>query len=88
MNTRLRHARRFLVLLVMLFPVLSRGEDWQRDKRDLLTHFANMYNPCVVETGGEHRFRMWFFGWAVGPSATPAYQIGAATPSFAPAQRT
>jgi len=42
------------------------GGNWQRDPRPLLTHFDNMYNPCVVETGGEHRFRMWFFGWATG----------------------
>ncbi|MEM7393397.1 MAG: hypothetical protein AAF492_13720, partial [Verrucomicrobiota bacterium] len=39
-------------------------EPWQRDRRSLLTHFVNMYNPCVVETGGAYRYRMWFFGWA------------------------
>jgi len=39
-------------------------DGWQRDQRSLLTKFNNMYNPCVVETGGEYRFRMWFFGWA------------------------
>jgi len=37
---------------------------WQRSKRSLLTNFNNMYNPCVVETGGEFRYGMWFFGWA------------------------
>lgn len=47
------------------------AEEWQRDKRDLLTNFANMYQPCVVETGGEYRYRMWFFGWAVGPVGNP-----------------
>jgi hypothetical protein len=40
------------------------AEEWQRDKRVLLTNFNNMYQPCVVETGGEYRYRMWFFGWA------------------------
>jgi len=38
--------------------------EWQRDERSLLTNFNNMYNPCVVETDGEYRFKMWFFGWA------------------------
>ena len=42
------------------------GAEWQRDSRPLLTNFDNMYQPCVVETGGEYRFRMWFFGWAWG----------------------
>jgi len=37
---------------------------WERDARPLLTNFNNMYNPCVVETGGEYRYKMWFFGWA------------------------
>jgi len=40
------------------------GEGWQRDKRSLLTNFNNMYNPCVVETGGVYAYKMWFFGWA------------------------
>ena len=39
---------------------------WQRNGRNLLTNFNNMYNPCVVETGGEYRFKIWFFGWATG----------------------
>lgn len=33
-------------------------------QHSLLTNFNNMYNPCVVETGGEYRYKMWFFGWA------------------------
>lgn len=37
---------------------------WQRDKHNLLTNFNNMYQPCVVETGGEYPYKMWFFGWA------------------------
>ena len=45
----------------------STGE-WERDPRSLLTSFNNMYNPCVVETGGEYRYKMWFFGWAAGHS--------------------
>ena len=40
---------------------------WQRDKKDLLWGFSNMYQPCVVEIpGGDYRYKMWFFGWAVG----------------------
>ncbi|TSA31584.1 MAG: hypothetical protein D4R65_10960 [Verrucomicrobiaceae bacterium] len=37
---------------------------WQRETTPLLSGFVNMYNPCVVETGGEWRYRMWFFGWS------------------------
>jgi predicted GH43/DUF377 family glycosyl hydrolase len=49
----------------MLFGTVAvAGQKWERDKRLLLTNFNNMYNPCVVETGGEYRFKMWFFGWA------------------------
>ena len=39
-------------------------EKWQRDNASLLANFNNMYNPCVVEVGGEYRYLMWFFGWA------------------------
>jgi hypothetical protein len=48
------------------FFVARTGSDsqWQRDQRDLLTNFDNMYQPCVVETGGEYPYKMWFFGWA------------------------
>lgn len=42
------------------------GEGWQRSGRPLLTNFDNMYGPCVVETPGAYRYRMWFFGWAAG----------------------
>jgi len=45
--------------------VVSRGT-WQRNDRSLLTNFDNMYAPCVVETPGKYRYRMWFFGWASG----------------------
>ena len=37
---------------------------WQRDAAPLLWGFNNMYNPCVLEVGGDWRYRMWFFGWA------------------------
>ena len=46
------------------------GSQWQRDPRSLLTNFNNMYNPCVVETGGLYRYRMWFFGWAADATNT------------------
>ena len=38
----------FLLLTVMTAP----AADWERNKTPLLTNFNNMYNPCVVETGG------------------------------------
>ncbi len=57
--------------LSLLLVAAAPAAEWERDKRDLLTNFANMYNPCVVETGGDYRYRMWFFGWAVGPIGNP-----------------
>ncbi len=40
---------------------------WERAKEDLLWGFSNMYQPCVREIPGEeYRYKMWFFGWAVG----------------------
>jgi len=42
------------------------GDSWERNARSLLTNFNNMYGPCVVDTGGSYRYRMWFFGWAAG----------------------
>lgn len=57
-----------LPLCLLVLATLSRAPvaapAWQRDAQPLLTNFNNMYNPCVVETGGAYRFRMWFFGWA------------------------
>jgi hypothetical protein len=54
--------------LIAVFCILTghafSEQGWQRDSRNLLTNFNNMYNPCVVETDGEYRFKMWFFGWA------------------------
>jgi len=52
--------------LALTAIVAAAGADWERDTRPLLTNFDNMYNPCVVETGGEYRYKMWFFGWAAG----------------------
>lgn len=51
-------------VLLLSCALSSAEEQWQRDKRSLLTNFNNMYNPCVIETGGEYRYKMWFFGWA------------------------
>lgn len=67
----------FIALLCLTLPAFNvRAEsDWERDPQPLLWNFVNMYNPCVVETGGEYRFKMWFFGW----SATHANQ-GASWP--------
>ena len=40
---------------------------WERPKRDLISGFSNMYQPCVVQVPDKaYPFRMWFFGWAVG----------------------
>jgi len=58
--------RASLLAFAVLLSTHLAAAQWQRDPRPLLTRFDNMYNPCVVETGGEHRFRMWFFGWAAG----------------------
>jgi len=55
----------WLLALTSAVPCVSDEQGgWQRVKGDLLWNFNNMYNPCVVETGGEYRFKMWFFGWA------------------------
>lgn len=38
---------------------------WQRDGRDLIHNFHNMYQPCVIEIPDpDYPYRMWFFGWA------------------------
>jgi len=52
------------LLLYVSFAHADPGPQWQRDNSSLLTNFNNMYNPCVVETEGEYRYLMWFFGWA------------------------
>lgn len=58
--------RVFLLPFILGWVYPCAAGEWQRDPKPLLTNFDNMYNPCVVETGGEHRYRMWFFGWAAG----------------------
>ncbi len=57
--------------LIIIFAVASSvcsdaSEKWQRDKTPLITNFNNMYQPCVVETGEDYKYKMWFFGWAAG----------------------
>ncbi len=47
--------------------------EWERDPAPLLTNFINMYQPCVVEVGGDWRYKMWFFGWKSGPGADSIY---------------
>ena len=56
-------------------PCCGSLSNWQRDSKPLLTNFDNMYQPCVVEVGGEWRYRMWFFGWALaeGPRVDAIY---------------
>lgn len=67
------------LVVSMLFPAIAIAQDpdlnrpyqemsaWERDKKDLLWGFSNMYQPCVVPVPDkEYPFRMWFFGWAVG----------------------
>ncbi len=51
----------------LLLGGMSEGQ-WQRETDNLLANFNNMYNPCVVETGGDYRYKMWFFGWAANHS--------------------
>ena len=53
-----------LAVLFLSVAATASAADWQRIKAPLLTNFNNMYNPCVVETGGKYRYKMWFFGWA------------------------
>ena len=57
--------------LLLILEVAGASETWERNRQPLLTNFNNMYNPCVLETGGEYRYTMWFFGWAVGPAGNP-----------------
>ena len=55
-----------LASLVLTMLAAAGDGNWERDARPLLTNFNNMYNPCVVESGGTYRYKMWFFGWAAG----------------------
>ncbi|MEN6457790.1 MAG: hypothetical protein ABFC63_02580 [Thermoguttaceae bacterium] len=67
MSTRIVPIGMFLIA-----SALSHGQaaEWQRDPTPLVKNFNNMYQPCVVEVGGEWRYRMWFFGWAADYSNT------------------
>ena len=49
---------------ILLTVVTSLAAAAARNTHCLLTNFDNMYNPCVVETEGDYRYKMWFFGWA------------------------
>jgi hypothetical protein len=59
----MKHVLPSLLLCFSLAHAESNSQ-WQRDKRSLLTNFNNMYQPCVVESGGKYPYKMWFFGWA------------------------
>ncbi len=52
------------MLLAPPVPLPADSPGWERDATPLLTNFNNMYQPCVVQVGGEWRYRMWFFGWS------------------------
>ena len=52
------------LLLCFSLALAGSGPPWQRDSRNLLMNFNNMYQPCVVETAGKYPYKMWFFGWA------------------------
>jgi predicted GH43/DUF377 family glycosyl hydrolase len=63
-SIEMRFAVMTALLVCLSWAYSASAQPWQRDERSLLTNFDNMYNPCVVEVGGEYRYRMWFFGWA------------------------
>ena len=56
--------KKYMLSLLFLSGAAALSGEWEREERPLLTNFNNMYGPCVVETGGEYRFKMWFFGWS------------------------
>jgi hypothetical protein len=44
----------------------DRSRLWNRDGRNILHGFQNLYNFHVIEEPGQvYRFKAWFFGWAV-----------------------
>ena len=48
-------------------PAQPGPEQVGADRENLIWGFSNMYQPCVREFPGEsYRYKMWFFGWAVG----------------------
>jgi len=57
-----------LIFIIMfgLAGCAAAGNKWERNQENLLFNFNNMYSPCVLETDGEYKYKMWFFGWATG----------------------
>jgi len=51
----IRHALLSMLLCLSGAQAASQRQ-WHRSRRSLLTNFNNMYNPCVVETGGEYGY--------------------------------
>ena len=50
------------------------SSEWERNEKDILWGFRNMYNPHVIhEPGALYPFRMWFFGWCV-EDCNPGYE--------------
>ena len=49
---------------VALLPLLT---GWNRQKKNILYNFCNMYNPHIIydEDNRKYPFLMWFFGWAI-----------------------
>ena len=44
---------------------VDRSPYWQRDGKNVLAGFVNMYHASVIQVDdAEHPYRMWFFGWA------------------------
>lgn len=63
----MHHLLAILVAAIWISSAIDTAADepkWQREPTPLISKFNNMYNPCVVETGGAWRYRMWFFGWS------------------------
>ena len=56
----------FLMSLFALSLINSTlaNNKWERNQKKLLYNFNNMYSPCVLETSGIYKYKMWFFGWA------------------------
>ena len=59
---------RFLTFTILfcIAGCAASGQKWERNQKNLIYNFNNMYNPCVLETGGIYKYKMWFFGWATG----------------------
>lgn len=68
----MRPALALLVILLLAPLAVLQAADpsapWERNGKPLLSGFVNMYSACVVETGDDWRYRMWFFGWSGKPA--------------------